>query len=473
MSKSPTKLAIILAEFAANLQAKDLPAAVIADTKLRVLDTLGVMLAGASTATGDSVRAAAARLGSGAQASIVGALETSTASLAALVNGTLAHAMDFDDTDNASVMHPSAVSVAAALAVAEASDASGMALLLGVALGNEAGCRLGLVAPGAFHDAGLHPTSVLGTPAAAIVAGRLGGLDAQQIACAIGISASQGAGVLEAYSDGTWSKTLHPGWAAHAGIVAAELAACGFTGPASGLDGRYGLFPSHVQLQDYNFNYAIAGAGLGNIWHALETAFKLYPCAHSIHVFVEMALALRRAHGFKPSDITAIMLRVPAAFAGQIVEPRAAKLAPRTTTHARASALYAVAAALTDGALGMAHYTDAAIARPDIRRLCKRVQHTVKAMPPGPIQFSGGIDITLKDGRVLSQWLDEADGTGARRLAAAQVEAKFRTTAATRLPLKQVEQVIALCRTLDQMPSLAPLIAALQPPPRARRKPAL
>jgi 2-methylcitrate dehydratase PrpD len=390
----------------------------------------------------------------------VGFSGRSTAALAALVNGTLAHAMDFDDTDNASVMHPSAVSVAAALAMAEATGADGATFLLGVALGNEIGCRLGLVSPGAFHDVGMHPTSVLGTPAAALVAGRLLRLKAGQLESALGISASQGSGVLEAYSDGTWSKTLHPGWAAHGGIVAATLAGSGFSGPASGLDGRYGLFASHIQARGYAFDYAIAAEGLGTRWHGLETAFKLYPCAHSIHVFAETALALRAAHGLSGDDIASVRLDVPAAFVGQIVEPRAAKLAPRTTTHARASALYAVAAALIDGALGMEHYTDGAIARADVLAMCQRITHKV-TKPKGPIRFSGAMEIICTDGRVLRMALDEADGTGSRRLGTDRVEAKFRVTAGLRLPRARVERIVELCRGLETAADVVALSQAI------------
>ncbi len=452
-------LATRLAAFAAALRWQDLQAEVIADAKLRVLDTLGVMLAGSLTATGRAMLHGALSLGQGTEAAIIGFPQRSTASLAALVNGTLAHAMDFDDTHNASVMHPSAVSVAAALAVTEATGGTGRDLLLGVALGNEIGCRLGLAAPGAFHAVGQHPTSVLGTPAAALVAARQLGLGATQMVWALGIAASQGSGVLEAYSDGTWSKTLHPGWAAHAGIVAAHLARAGFTGPETGLDGRYGLFPTHIQAQDYNFAYDLAAADLGTTWHSIETAFKLYPNAHAIHVFAEMALSLHQAHTLTPDRIESVTLHIPAGFEGQIAVPRAAKLSPGTTTHARASVFYAVAAALTDGTLGMDHYVDAAITRPDILALAPRIHHVI-THPDGPIRFSGGIEITCTDGRTIGMALDEADGTGTRRQPAARLEAKFRATAGTLLPPDQVERLIALCRDLDGQPDLAGLIAS-------------
>ncbi len=453
MPETAAPLAVGLATWVADLRPEHLPPEIVADARLRLLDTLGIMLAARDTAPGVAVRKAVALLGQESTARIAGTNNFNTASLAALASGTLAHALDFDDTDNASVMHPSAVSVPTALAVAR----SGMDLILGIAVGNEIACRLGLIAPGAFHEVGQHPTSVLGTAAAALVAGRLMGLDTIRLAWALGIAASQGSGVLEAYSDGTWSKTLHPGWAAHAGIVAATLAQVGFSGPLTGLDGRYGLFATH--LRQKSFDYEAATNDLGTRWHMRETAFKLYPCAHSIHAFIEAALTLRERHGLASAQIAAVVLEIPAGFIGQIAEPREAKLAPRTTTHARASVLYAVAAALAHGSLGMDDYTDAAITRPEVLDLARRVTHRVQASS-GPIRFSGTVGITMMDGCHFSLVIEEADGTGSRQLEAGRVEGKFRTTAAATLSPSRIERVIALCRAVETLPSADTLLQA-------------
>jgi 2-methylcitrate dehydratase PrpD len=465
-------LATRLAAWAAGLSPNDLPPEVVIDVRLRLLDTLGTMLAARHTPMGRAVCSATAALGSGNAAQIVGTKNFNTSSLAALANGTLAHALDFDDTHNPSVMHPSAVSVPTALAMTQAGGLGGADLVMAIAIGNEIGCRLGLVAPGAFHDVGQHPTSVLGTSAAAIVAGRLLGLDAEHLAWAIGISASQGSGVLEAYSDGTWSKTLHPGWAAHAGIVAATLAKFGFTGPPSGLDGRYGLFPAHIQQMADRLDYAAATKELGVRWHMLDAAFKLYPCAHSIHAFVEAALALRLQHDIVPDHIAEVVLEIPSAFVGQIAEPRGAKLTPSTTTHARASVLYAVAAVLAHGSLGMADYTDEAIVRREVLALCRRIHHRVQTKGDGPIRFSGSVAITTRDGRVLSLTIEEADGTGARRLKPDRIEAKFRIAAGGSLRPADIKSLTALCRTVETLTTIDRLLAATAPSantPRRRR----
>ena len=432
-----------------------LPAEIADDAKLRLLDTIGVASAAVDLPIGRAVRQAAAALGTGDQAGLIGG-GRSTAALAALVNGTLAHALDFDDTHAASVMHPSAPAVAVALAMAEATGASGSRLLTGVAAGVELNCRLGLVAPGAFHEAGQHPTGVLGTISAALVAAWFLGLDADGMTHAAGIAGSQASGILEAYADGTWSKTLHPGWAAHAGIVAAQLAAAGFTGPQTVLGGRYGVFRAHLPGVEA-LAFDVLTDQLGVRWHMLESAFKLYPCAHSIHPFIEAALALA-----VPADaVEHVLLDVPAGFAGQIAEPRAAKVAPRTTTHARASVMYAVAAALQDGRVGMEHYTDDAIRRADLLAMAARVEH--RTVPSAsPIRFSGGLTITTKDGRCRRNVVEDAAGTGPHALTKLQVADKAHGIC----PGADMDRIVAAIDRLDTTDPVGSLLLASMAPVR-------
>jgi 2-methylcitrate dehydratase PrpD len=450
-----------LAGWAASLRYEDLPAALVDDCRLRLVDILGVAIAAAGLPIGIAARRAVAALGSGDEATVVGDGARNTAANAALVNGTLAHAMDFDDTHNESVMHPSAPTVAAALAAAEACGADGRDLLVAIAIGNELGCRLGLVSPGAFHEVGIHPTSALGMPAAVAAVGRLWRLTPGAIVCALGISASQASGVLEAYADGTWSKTLHPGWAAHAAIVACRLAQAGFTGPASAFEGRYGLYRALLPAGS-RLDFGAATAGLGTTWIAPQTAFKLYPCAHSIHAFVEGVLALRARHAIEDARVAAIELDVPAAFAGQISEPREAKLAPRTSTHARASLLYAVAAALVDGALRNAHYEGDSFRRPDLLEMARRtVARTVPT--DGAIRFSGGVRIRLVDGTAHEIFVAEADGTGTRALDEARVLAKFMDCVAPVLGAAGARRLADLALASERLSSVRDLAAATVP----------
>jgi 2-methylcitrate dehydratase PrpD len=451
-----------LADWAAALQFDDLPAEVVADCRLRLLDTLGVALAAVPLPIGIAVRKAGRAMGGGDAATVLGEGTRSSAANAALVNGTLAHAMDFDDTHNESVMHPSAPAVTAALAACEAVHAGGRELIIGIAIGNELGCRLGLVAPGAFHGVGLHPTSVLGAPAATAAVGRLWHLSPEQIASGFGISASQASGVLEAYSDGTWSKTLHPGWAAHAAIVASHLAQAGFTGPASAFEGRYGIYKALLPA-DTKMDLAAATDGLGIDWTCLGTAFKLYPNAHAIHAFIEGALQLRDAYKLSADRIRSVELAVPAEFVGQIAEPRDAKLAPRTSTHARASVFYAVAAALVDGKVDAAHYEGDAFLRPDLLAMAQRI--VVRIVPAGDtIRFSGGVTIQRNDGPAVSTFVAEADGTGSRRLDESRVVGKFAATAGSVLAPAARDRLAEMILSVDRLDDVTSLVAACSIP---------
>jgi 2-methylcitrate dehydratase PrpD len=459
-----TALATDLADWVDRLRYEALPAEVIADCRLRILDIIGLSLAATSLPLGRAVRKAANALGSGDKAEMIGYGDRTTTSLAALVNGTLAHGMDFDDTHNASVMHSSAPVVAAALAVGQEAAADGRALLLAVAAGNELNCRLGMVAPGAFHQPGLHPTSVLGTPTAALIAGKLLGATSAELVAAAGIAGSQASGILEAYSDGTWSKTLHPGWAAHAGIVAAQLAKSGFTGPATVFEGRYGIFRSHVQAPGYEFDFETVTSGLGTRWELLENSFKFFPNAHAIHAFVEAALELRARHGLTIAEIRRVELIVPGHFVGQIAEPREVKLRPRTSTHARASLFYAVACALAHGRLGMADYSDAAIGDSVVLALAERIVHRVSEGRCSEIRFTGHAVIETTDGRRLEAIVEDARGTGRRKVGAAEVETKFRETAGQVLQGDRVERLIELIGALDTIASLEPIFAAARLP---------
>ena len=186
-----------LAEWTLALRFEDLPERVVADVRLRVLDTLGLVIGGAATPMGRAVHAASGGLGSGRRARLIPSGKRTSAPTAALAHGTQAHAEDFDDTHNESIMHSSAPVVATVLALGESVRASGREAVVLVAAGNELNCRLGCVAPGDFHEHGFHPTSVLGSITSAILAGRMLGLDAAGTAHAAGIAGSQASGILE------------------------------------------------------------------------------------------------------------------------------------------------------------------------------------------------------------------------------------------------------------------------------------
>ena len=210
-------LARRLAEFAAGLDFTDLPPAVVDSVRLRTLDILGIALAASTGETAPSLLGALDGWGAAGDCTVVGTKRTAAAPLAILVNGALAHSLDFDDTHAASITHASAVVVPVALAVGEATGVDGRAFITAAVAGYEAIARLGMAASGAFHARGWHATAVCGPFAAALVAGRLEGLDAERLTAALGIAGSFASGGLEFLQDGSWVKRVHAGWAGHAG----------------------------------------------------------------------------------------------------------------------------------------------------------------------------------------------------------------------------------------------------------------
>ena len=208
---------------------------------------------------------------------------------AALVNGGLIHSLEYDDTHTASIQHGSAVIAAAALAVGEARGASGAALLGAFARGWEVLIRFGLAAPARFHAHGFMSTSVGGALASALLASELLGSSEDQSVAALGISLSQASGVMEFLTNGSSVKSLHPGWAAHGGVVAALLARSGMTGPETSLEGRHGLFRQFAGDEEAPERFRALIGDIGRKWHLPDAAYKFYPCCHYLHPFVEAA----------------------------------------------------------------------------------------------------------------------------------------------------------------------------------------
>ena len=363
-------LSAALSAWAEALTFQKLPPPVVADAKLRVLDILGVTAAACETDTGHSVRAAALRLGPGDTAHILGSGDRATPAAAAMANGAMAHVHDFDDTHSLARIHISAPIVSTALALGEALGADGGKILTAIVAGSELTARLGAMAPGAFHDHGYHATGVVGAIGAAITAGKLLALSPAKLQNAIGIATSQAAGIAECFTDGTWTKRLHPGWAAHSGIAAAQLADCGFTGPIKSLDGDRGLFNAHLGRADHP--YARVTDGLGENWLCTGSSFKPYPCGHLIHGYVEATYLLREETGLNADNVQSITCPIAPWVMPMVCEPRADKVAPATEAQAKISLFYCVAASLVLNRLDLNAFVPAAISDPRIAAVAQK-----------------------------------------------------------------------------------------------------
>ncbi len=459
-------MATALRDWAYGFRLEDAPQDVVADGRYRILDVVGLCLAAVPTALGRSVHDGGVGLAGGGAgpSTVIGFGTHLPPACAAMVNATLAHAMDFDDTHLPSLMHPSAPVASSALALAEMFGRSGTDVLTALVVGNEIACRLCMAAPGAFHGKGLHPTGVLSPPVVALIASRLMGLDEHQALNAMGIACSQGSGLLEAYQDGSWVKTLHPGWGAHGGIAAAFLARAGFTGPATGLDGRFGLLRAMLDGPGTELDTQAVTGDLGSRWESRSNFYKLYPNAQVLLPFVEMVMEIRREIcGIE--GVTAIRVEIPARFIPVVCEPRAAKIAPRTNTHARASLAYAVAVALVRGSAGIDDYSDEAIFDPEVLRIAALVSHAALDPVPHGDGFSGALTITLADGS--SHRLEQVSRKGHPEEpdTPAAVEAKFRNNAGRLLSEHRIEAVLLKTLSIESQSGIDSLTALTVPTP--------
>jgi 2-methylcitrate dehydratase PrpD len=420
-----TSFAKQLADWTAGLRYEDLPQDVVSTTRLRVMDVIGLALAGAETEFGSSVRSAALAAASPGPCRMLGTGDRAAVTAAAMANGAFPQALEYDDTHNESIVHMSSPAVAAALALSEVRPVSGKELITAVALSNEVSCRVGVVSAGEFHRRGFHPTALFAPFGVTSLACRLLGLNVQQTANAAGICGSFSAGLLECWVDGTQTKFLHSGWAAQSGIMAAYFAQGGMTGPAAVFEGRFGLFASHVQDPHARRDFSRITNELGRHWDSRNASFKPFPAAHVIHAYIDALLRLREVHGVRTEDIESIVCPVAAFIVPIVCEPLEEKLAPLSDSHGRVSLQYTLAEVFHRGELGKNAYASDSRRDPAILGLAKRVRYRVDPAFPGPGRFKGAVEVRLKDGRVLNEVEEHNRGSAENPMSYDELRAKF------------------------------------------------
>jgi 2-methylcitrate dehydratase PrpD len=331
-----------LADFVAATPREVVPAEVVTRLRRLVLDWIGITaFAGHHAENADAVRAAADKLDAGAGATVVGQAHTHSPLYAALLNGCFAHSMDFDDTNIIQAGHPGAPVIAAALADAERLGVDMAAFYDAVAFGYEVDCRVGAALGPSAYDRGFHITAVAGIFGAVAASARLRGLDADVTDSAFGLALSKAAGSMQYLANGSWNKRLHPGFAAHDGLLCVELAQAGVIGAAEALEGRYGLLHSYTddaqpgQLTDE----------LTTRWMLLQTAIKPYPSCRWTHGAIDAALALRpQVPAEQRPDAHISVWLSPTAYP-IVGEPQPHKLTPTNTVDAQFSVYFQFAAA--------------------------------------------------------------------------------------------------------------------------------
>jgi 2-methylcitrate dehydratase PrpD len=425
MEDSDQSVAEQLTQRITALDAARLPAAVRDTCERLLIDIIGLCVAARGT---DYVQASLAAWTDAGPATAIGHSRRLSAASAAFINGTAAHGEDFDDTFEGGPVHAGAVIVPAVLAVTEQERLDGPRALLGIAVGVETICRLSLVVPKAVHKAGFHPTAVFGAVAAAAGVGAALKLDARQLVNALGIAGSMASGIIEYLADGSWTKRMHPGWAAQSGLRAALLARTGFTGPRTVFEGVHGLFHGFAHTREGN--YGALTDGFGERWLTETLAFKPYPCGTMVQPYVDCALRLR-SRGVASGDITDIVCEVGEGTVHRLWEPLSQKQRPPNGYAAKFATPYCIATAFIAGGLGLDAFTDAAVTEGAVRALAAKVRYRIDPANPYPRAYTGHIRATLRDGSTIEERQPHLRGGAHEPLTRAELEEKFARNAKT------------------------------------------
>ncbi|HLG71588.1 MAG TPA: MmgE/PrpD family protein [Chloroflexota bacterium] len=413
-----------LAGFCTGLRFDALPAEVVERTKDLLLDYLGVGYRGMAVNSSQAALRAAKSLGGAGCSTLFGQGEAMPAAWAALANGTAAHATEMDDVTTKSSLHPGVAVWPATLALGEELGASPEATLTAAVAGYEVVMRVGnALNPASAYERGFHPTGVAGAFGATAAAASLLGLDTPRFVHALGIAGTMASGSLEYLSGGAWTKRLNAGWAAHAGVVAARLAAEGFTGPATSIEGPLGALHAytHAPLLEE------ATARLGESYQVMRVSIKPYACCRYNHGLIDCMLQLR-ARVPSPDDVEDIRLGVLSGGYLLVADPIERKRQPANVVDAQFSAPFAAAVALVHGRAGLPEYTQASVEDPRIRRLMARTTcYRDAELDAGyPALWPAAANIRLRSGEVLEARQPYPLGEPENPVSSEALAAKFR-----------------------------------------------
>jgi len=445
-----------LASFALGLAHDDIPRDGRRKAVDAITDAIACGLAGsASEIAGPMLRA----LGIGSRnepggALLLGSEHTAAAADAALYNGTLIHALDYDDVTHPAYSHPSAVLVPALFALAGEAGATGQDIVSAYVVGIEVFGKLGRALNTAHYRAGWHATSTFGSIAASVAAARLLRLTPAQLSCAIGIGASASSGLRANF--GTMTKPLHAGYAARNGVLAARLAREDFTASEEALTHKFGF------AQVFNGGDAIRWEEFANWGAPFEItseyglALKPFPSCAATHTAIEAAAALRAEIGGTVDRIRDIRAGV----AEMSLEPLI-HVTPKAPLEGKFSMHYCVANALLDGTVDLATFSEARLHDPRIAPLIARTRMEVDDRVRHDSEFASVVTLTMEDGRRHEKLVPLAIGKPARWFSRERLQQKFADCAAGILPQDRVHQAFESAQALDRLPSLDPLLRHL------------
>lgn len=451
-----------IARIVSEMSYDALPAEVRERAKALLLDLVGIAVrARHDTESTPAMLAAVNRLGlAGGACTVIGDAAGYAPAGAAMVNGTLAHSLDFDDTHAPGSLHPSAPIVPAALAAAEMGGADGKAVIAAVVAGYEVQIRLALALdPAAHYDRGFHPTATCGAFGAAAAAGRVLQLDADGYANAFGIVLSMSSGSMQFLVNGAWTKRSHVGHAAMCGLVAATLAREGYQGAAEAFEGKWGFLHAYAPAADP----AKAVDGLGRRWETMKIAVKPYPSCRYTHAAVDGILALAREHAIEAGEVEEVTVGLPDAGWKITGDPEPAKQSPKSVVDGQFSMAFCAAVALRSGGLAWDDYARH-LGDPVTLALCKKVRTRVdpKAQADFPAEMSASLQI--RTGRAAFEtYVRTPKGESANFLSAAELRAKFDGLTGPYLSARRRDELATALLALEQARDMGSVLRLTRP----------
>lgn len=447
-------------EFIHKTSLENMPADVQHLGKRAILDTVGVSLAAARDEAVAILCETLAGRGGNPTATVIGRGQRSDALSTALVNGVMAHALDYDDVNDSCMGHPSAPLVPAVLALGEELGASGARVLEAFLIGFELECKLGLAIGNAHYAKGWHATATTGAMGAAAACAKLLSLDPDRIGMALGIAASSSAGMRINF--GTMTKPFHVGQAARAGVMAALLASNGFTASSDILD--HPIDYTQVFADKGEADSSRITGTLGNPWDIVSPGLvvKKFPCCNSTHRTIDATLALSREHTPSPDAIENIVISMPPGEDIPLIYSRAA-----TGLEGKFCMQYCVASAILDGKVTLDTFQQDHVDRAEVQRISGLVKLEYDdSQEPVVVNAGGYIDVTInmKDGRSFTQRIDKARGTPDYPLTDEELTEKFDSCAIKTLDTSQVEEAASQIFSLQDLADIRALTATIAAP---------
>lgn len=406
----------LLAEWVVSLKGSDIPPNVRREGLRTFVNWVGCAVGGARHETVDAALRAVSPFSGTRTSTVLGRSERLDALKAALLNGITSHVLDYDDTHLKTIIHPAGPVASALLALAELRQMSGEDFLTALIVGVEVECRIGNAVYPHHYDRGWHITGTAGVFGAAAAVGKAIGLNRLQMQWALGLAATQAAGLREMF--GTMTKSFHPGKSAENGLLAALLAEAGFDSSERALEAPRGFACVMSDKQDWN---EILG-DLGTRWEAVLNSYKPFACGIVIHPSIDGCQQIRSEIGDRVNDIVSVHLRTH-----PLVLELTGKRKPKTGLEGKFSVFHASACALLRGDGAPTAFTDEVVNLPEIAALRDRIEATVD---PDCHEASVTIDVSFRDGSTLQKHVHRTIGSHEVPLTDAQVDTKFRTQSA-------------------------------------------